>query len=233
MEEGKMRQEEIAENIDKVRENIAQACARAGRDPREVTLIAVTKTVSAQTAALAVDAGVRDIGENRVQEYRDKREKIGREINLHFIGQLQRNKVKYIVSDVSYIHSLDRLSLAEEISARAQKAGRTVNVLVEVGFDRSGERGGVLPDQLHEFVHQLQNYPQLNVCGLMCVAPLGYDEEETRGVFRTMRKMRDAFREEGLNMPHLSMGMSGDYQIAVEEGATFVRIGTTIFGARN
>ncbi len=227
-----MRQEEIVQNIEKVRENIAKACRKAGRDPKEVTLIAVTKTVSAETAMIAVDAGVCDIGENRVQEYRDKRDKIQREINLHFIGQLQRNKVKYIVSDVSYIHSLDRLSLAEEISARAQKAGRTVNVLVEVGFDHSGERGGVLPEQLHEFVYQLQEYPNLNVCGLMCVAPLGYDEEKTRGVFRTMRDMRDAFQKEGLHMPHLSMGMSGDYQIAVEEGATFVRIGTTIFGAR-
>ncbi len=228
-----MTQEQIILNIQEVKKKIAQACQRVGRSPEEVTLIAVTKTVSAETAKIAVDAGIRDIGENRVQEYRDKRDKIGEEINLHFIGQLQRNKVKYIVSDVSYIHSLDRISLAEEIEARAQKIGRTIHVLVEVGFDHSGERGGVLPQDVHDFVYQLKEFPHLDVCGLMCVAPFGCDETETREVFRCMRQMRDQFQSEGLSMPHLSMGMSGDYQIAVEEGATFVRVGTTIFGARN
>ncbi len=224
--------EQIAHNIACVKKKIQAAAARAGRDENEVTLIAVTKTVDAQTASYAVDAGVRNVGENRVQEYRDKREKLDSQINVHFIGQLQRNKVKYIVSDVAYIHSVDRLSLAQEIARRAEQANRPVNVLIEVAFDADENRGGVAPEALHKLAFAVQALPRLNLCGLMCVAPLGATAQQTRDCFASLRHMRDALVREGLHLPHLSMGMSGDYEIAVEEGATFVRVGTSIFGPR-
>ena len=227
-----MTQEQIRENIETVRETIARAADRAGRDPKDVTLIAVTKTVSAETAAMAVNCGVRDVGENRVQEYRDKRENLPPEINVHFIGQLQRNKVKYIVSDVAFIHSVDRLSLAQEIERRAGAIDRPVNVLIEVAFDTDEDRGGVMPQDLFPLAMQIAAMPHLNLCGLMCVAPLGADREETRACFAALSDMRKDLVRRGLHLPYLSMGMSGDYEIAVEEGATFVRVGTSIFGRR-
>lgn len=223
---------QIVQNIASVREKIAAAAARAGRDEREITLIAVTKMVDAQTASYAVEAGVQDVGENRVQEYRDKREKLDSQINVHFIGQLQRNKVKYIVSDVAYIHSVDRLSLAQEIARRAGQENRRVNVLIEVAFDSDENRGGVAPEALRRLAFAVQALPRLNLCGLMCVAPLGATPQQTRDCFASLRRMRDTLEKEGLHLPHLSMGMSGDYEIAIEEGATFVRVGTSIFGPR-
>lgn len=229
-----MTQQQITENVARVREKIAAAAERVGRDASDVTLIAVTKTVSADTAAMAAHAGVRDVGENRAQEYLDKREKLDKEINVHFIGQLQRNKVKYIVSDVSFIHSVDRLSLAQEIARRAEAIGRRVNVLIEVAFDTDENRGGVDAQQLEVLAQQLCEMPQLQLCGLMCVAPVGCTQDQTRACFRSLRLMRDKLEERlGIRLPHLSMGMSADYQIAVEEGATFVRVGTDIFGRRD
>ena len=223
----------IEENIRDVEAKIAAACARVGRDPSEVTLIAVTKTVKPETAQLAVDAGIKNVGENRVQEYRNKRENLDPQINVHFIGQLQRNKVKYIVSDVACIHSVDRLSLAQEISRRAQGANVSVRVLIQVGFDDDENRGGVAPEELPLLARQIEDMPGLELCGLMCVAPVDADAQQTRAVFRQLRLLREELSQMlGRKLEHLSMGMSGDYQMAVEEGATFVRVGTTIFGAR-
>ncbi len=223
----------IEENIRDVEAKIAAACERVGRDPSEVTLIAVTKTVKPETAQLAVDAGIQNVGENRVQEYRNKRENLDPQINVHFIGQLQRNKVKYIVSDVACIHSVDRLSLAQEISRRAQGANVSVRVLIQVGFDDDENRGGVAPAELPALARQIEDMPGLELCGLMCVAPVDADAQQTRAVFRQLRVLRDELSQMlGRKLEHLSMGMSGDYEMAVEEGATFVRVGTTIFGAR-
>lgn len=223
----------IEENIRDVEAKIAAACSRVGRDPSEVTLIAVTKTVKPETAQLAVDAGIKNVGENRVQEYRNKRENLDPQINVHFIGQLQRNKVKYIVSDVACIHSVDRLSLAQEISRRAQGANVSVRVLIQVGFDDDENRGGVAPEDLPALARQIEDMPGLELCGLMCVAPVDADAQQTRAVFRQLRLLRDELSQMlGRKLEHLSMGMSGDYEMAVEEGATFVRVGTTIFGAR-
>ncbi len=224
----------IEQNIRSVQAKIEAACKRVGRDPGEVTLIAVTKTVSAETARLAIDAGLRDVGENRVQEYQNKRDHLDSQINVHFIGQLQRNKVKYIVSDVAYIHSVDRLSLVQEIQRRAQGVQACVRVLIQVGFDDDENRGGVSPAQLGDLARQIEDMPNLELCGLMCVAPLDADEDQTRDCFRKLRLLRDKLSEDlARPLAHLSMGMSGDYEMAVEEGATFVRVGTTIFGARN
>ncbi|MBP3371116.1 MAG: YggS family pyridoxal phosphate-dependent enzyme [Clostridia bacterium] len=227
-------QTSIAENIQSVWNKIDAACKRAGRDASEVTLIAVTKTVSAQTAQLAIDAGICDIGENRVQEYQNKVNHIDSQINVHFIGQLQRNKVKYIVSDVACIHSVDRLSLAQEIQRRAQGVGRCIDVLIQVGFDDDENRGGVKEAELFDLACQIEKMENLHLCGLMCVAPVNADEGQTRACFRQLRILRDKLSAQlGRTLPHLSMGMSCDYELAVEEGATFVRVGTTIFGARN
>ncbi len=219
---------EIAKNLKSVNEKIKAACDKAGRDFADVTLVAVSKTKPNEMLMEAYEEGVRDFGENHVQELVGKMNTLPTDIRWHMIGHLQTNKVKYIVGRVYMIHSVDTLKLAKEISKEAQKKGVTVPVTVEVNI--AGEEskfGGTLSDG-EELVKEVSKLPGIEVKGLMCVAPYTENPEDNRGYFKSLKAMADK-----LSLKELSMGMSGDYEVAVEEGATLVRVGSSIFGARN
>jgi len=228
--------ETIARNLAEVRRRIAAAAARAGRDPAAVGLVAVTKDVPLDAVAAAVASGVTDIGENRYQEARSKIAALaGRPVRWHFIGHLQRNKVKYVVECFNIIHSLDSLELAVEIDRRAQAtsgAGR-VPVLVEVNVGGEATKFGVAPEGAVELVLRAAALPGLDVQGLMTIAPQAGDPEAARLHFRRLRLLAAAVPGAGGPvLRHLSMGMSDDFEVAVEEGATLVRVGRAVFGAR-
>lgn len=225
----------IQENLSYVKQNIADACARAGRDTSEVTLIAVSKTKPVEMLWEAYRAGVRDFGENRALELLDKYEALPKDIRWHMIGHLQRNKVKYLVGRVYLIHSVDSLRLAQEIQKEAEKRQVQADILVEVNV--AGEEskfGGSLEDTL-QLVQEIALLPSVHIKGLMTVAPYVQDPEENRRIFRNLKQLAvDIEREsiDNVSMNVLSMGMTGDYQVAVEEGAAYVRVGTGIFGDR-
>jgi len=227
--------ENFAENLDRIRARIAAAAERAGRDPARVTLIAVTKNVDIATVQQAVAAGVTDIGENRVQEARAKFPMLPAGVRRHMIGHLQTNKVKQCLELFDVIHSLDRLPLAEAISRRAQALGKVVPVLVQVNVAGEETKHGLAPGEVLDFVRTVAGLPGLAVKGLMTIAPLVDDPEEARPVFRELRCLADAVADAGIpgvSMEWLSMGMSNDFEVAVEEGSTMVRIGTSLFGPR-
>lgn len=225
----------IRENLSYVKQNIADACARSGRDVGEVTLIAVSKTKPVEMLWEAYRAGVRDFGENRALELLDKYEALPKDIRWHMIGHLQRNKVKYLVGRVYLIHSVDSLRLAQEIQKEAEKKQVQADILVEVNV--AGEEskfGGSLEDTL-QLVQEIALLPSVHIKGLMTVAPYVQNPEENRRIFRNLKQLAvDIEREsiDNVSMNVLSMGMTGDYQVAVEEGAAYVRVGTGIFGDR-
>ena len=228
----------IKENLKQVEENINAACQRAGRDPKEVTLIAVSKTKPVSMIEEAIDYGIKDFGENKVQEMCDKIEKISKKLNWHLIGHLQRNKVKYIVDKACLIHSVDSLRLAQQIDSEAKKENVICNILIEVNIAGEESKFGVSKDQVKELLEEIKELTNVHVKGLMTIAPYVEDAEENRGYFREMNKLFIDMRQENadndnIDMEILSMGMTGDYQVAIEEGATMVRVGTGIFGARN
>ncbi|MEE0347880.1 MAG: YggS family pyridoxal phosphate-dependent enzyme [Lachnospiraceae bacterium] len=228
----------IKENLKQVEENINAACQRAGRDPKEVTLIAVSKTKPVSMIEEAIDYGIKDFGENKVQEMCDKIEKISNKLNWHLIGHLQRNKVKYIVDKACLIHSVDSLRLAQQIDSEAKKENVICNILIEVNIAGEESKFGVSKDQVKELLEEIKELTNVHVKGLMTIAPYVEDAEENRGYFREMNKLFIDMRQENadndnIDMEILSMGMTGDYQVAIEEGATMVRVGTGIFGARN
>jgi len=226
---------EVAENIRIVREKIAAAALRVGRDPSEVKLMGVTKTVDDERIIESIRAGIDIIGENYVQEAKRKIEKMGRSLPWHLIGHLQTNKAKYAVKFFDMIHSVDRIALAQELSRRAGMINTEVNILIEVNVSGEGSKEGVAPEQAIAFVRDVAQVPNLKIRGLMTMAPWFDDQEQARPYFRRLRELRDAIARAdmtGVEMRELSMGMSGDYEVAVEEGATIVRIGTKIFGAR-
>jgi len=229
--------EELARNLQIVRENIEKACQRAGRGPNCVKLLGATKTKPPQVLRWAYELGLRVFGENRVQEFLQKWEELrDLPIEWHFIGRLQSNKVKYIIDKVVLIHSVDRTSLVDELQKRATKKGiEKVPVLLEVNVGGEETKGGVEPEntpQLLEYI--LKNAPSLEVKGLMTIPPYRENPEEVRPYFVRLRELRDQLeREFGLKLPELSMGMSHDYPVAIEEGATIVRVGSAIFGERN
>ena len=226
----------LKENLAEVQSRVEQACKRAGRDVTEVTLIAVSKTKPVTDLQEIYNAGVRDFGENKVQEMCDKMEKMPKDINWHMIGHLQRNKVKYIVGNVALIHSVDSYRLAEEINIQAKKKGIVVPILVEVNIADETTKFGVSKEDAMELVRQIASLEALSIKGLMTIAPYVEDPEENRPVFRQLKKLSvdiDAKNINNVNMSVLSMGMTGDYQVAVQEGATMVRVGTGIFGERN
>ena len=228
----------IKENLKQVEENINAACQRAGRDPKEVTLIAVSKTKPVSMIEEAIDYGIKDFGENKVQEMCDKIEKISNKLNWHLIGHLQRNKVKYIVDKARLIHSVDSLRLAQQIDSEAKKENVICNILIEVNIAGEESKFGVSKDQVKELLEEIKELTNVHVKGLMTIAPYVEDAEENRGYFREMNKLFIDMRQENadndnIDMEILSMGMTGDYQVAIEEGATMVRVGTGIFGARN
>jgi pyridoxal phosphate enzyme (YggS family) len=218
---------DIRANLGRVQEAVARACARAGRSPDQVLLIAVSKTVDVERIRLAVAAGVAALGENRVQEAREKIEALGRPVPWHLIGSLQTNKAKEAARLFDWIHSVDRPELAHELSRRAEGAGRTLNVLLQVNLGDEPQKGGVAPAELKPLHDATAGLPGLHVRGLMAIPPAAPTAAATRPHFRTLRELRD-----GLGLEHLSMGMSADYEVAIEEGATMVRVGTAIFGPR-
>lgn len=227
----------IAENLENIRERIEKAVNRAGRSREEIKLLAATKEVDPERIIEAARCGVDTFGENYAQELRDKHDvvekAVGEKIKWHFIGRLQKNKVKYILDRAELIHSLDSLSVAEEINKRAEKLGLKVSVLPEVNTGEEDAKGGIRPDQVESFLAELKRFPHIIVEGLMTMPPLFEDPEMARPYFVELRKLRDKLNSGFPDLKELSMGMSGDFEIAIEEGATIVRIGTAIFGARS
>lgn len=225
----------IKDNLQTVQDNIDKAAVRAGRDSGDVTLIAVSKTKPVEMLREAYDAGIRDFGENKVQEIVEKYPLLPKDIRWHLIGHLQTNKVKYIIDKVCMIHSVDSLKLATEISKQAVKAGVTMDILIEVNVAEEDSKFGVSLKDAAGLCKEISTLPGIQVRGLMTVAPFVDDPEQNRPVFCALRQLLvdiDGKNIDNITMECLSMGMSGDYQVAVEEGATFVRVGTYIFGAR-
>lgn len=226
----------VAQNLALVSQKLEQACRRAERDPKEVTLIAVSKTKPLPLLQEAYDAGCRDFGENKVQELVDKIEAMPKDIRWHMIGHLQRNKVKYIIGKVFLIHSVDSLRLAEEISRESEKKQVTTSILVEVNVAQEASKFGLLSaDAVADLITQIAALPHIAVKGLMTIAPYTENAEENRQYFQALKQLSvDIMRKniDNVSMDVLSMGMTGDYEVAAEEGATCVRVGTGIFGER-
>ena len=226
----------VCENYLAVEEKVKEACRRAGRSRDEVTLIAVSKTKPMSMIEELLPLGVVDFGENKVQELTAKEEALPSHIRWHMIGHLQRNKVKYIVDKAFLIHSVDSLRLAEAISQEAGKKNVTANILIEVNVAGEDSKFGVRPEETAALAEAISKLPNISVKGLMTIAPFVENAEENREVFRNLRKLSVDIEEKKFNnvtMAVLSMGMSGDYEVAIEEGATMVRVGTGIFGERD
>lgn len=226
----------LKENLAFVEKEIQAACRRSGRDREEVTLIAVSKTKPVSELREAYDLGVRVFGENKVQELADKYDELPKDIHWHMIGHLQRNKVKYIIDKVDLIHSVDSIRLAETIEKEAAKRNIQVNILIEVNVAGEESKFGVSPSELPEFVEEVAKFPHIQVQGLMTIAPFVEDSEENRAIFERLRKLSVDIKDkkvDNITMRVLSMGMTNDYSVAVEEGATMIRVGTGIFGARD
>lgn len=221
-----MSTENIRANVERVRERIARAAERAGRRADEILLIGVSKTVDVDRIRKGIEAGLPALGENRVQEAKAKVATLGRPVPWHLIGHLQTNKVKDAVALFDAVHSLDRWPLAEEIERRAAAAGRTLDALLEVNVGAETAKSGLAPDDVPAMLERLATLSRIRVRGLMAIPPVG-TPEEARQWFRALRKLAEAH-----GLTDLSMGMSADYEVAIEEGATMVRVGTAIFGAR-
>lgn len=227
----------IADNVLRVFENIARAAAESGRNPEDITLVAATKMNSAERVQEAIAAGVRVCGENRVQEFLEKNAAGAYEgSRKHFIGRLQKNKVKYLVGEVELIHSADSAELLETIARRAEKLGVVQDVLLEINIGDEASKGGILPDELDTLLEKASVLPSIRVRGLMAIPPVCADPEENRPYFRRMHQLFVDIRAkkyDNVFMDFLSMGMSADYEVAISEGANIVRVGTGIFGARD
>ncbi len=225
----------IHENLKQVETNILEACKRAGRSPEEVTLIAVSKTKPMELIRVAMDYGMTHFGENKVQELCDKTEVIQFPLNWHMIGHLQRNKVKYIVDKVSLIHSVDSYRLAEQIHLEAAKKNIVVPILLEVNVAEEDSKFGLRMEEVLPFVQEVSKLKNIQTKGLMTIAPFTQHPEENRRYFKELRKLYVDIKSKNIDnviMEELSMGMTGDYEVAIEEGATLVRVGTGIFGER-
>lgn len=223
----------VRENLAKINKTIEQACENCGRSKEEISIIAVTKYVSIERAREALDAGIKDLGENRKEGLLEKFEEIGSDARWHFIGSLQSRKVKDVIDQVSMIHSLDRKSLAKEINKRASAP---VDCFVQVNISQEESKHGLGIEEVEDFIDMVKAYENVRIVGLMTMAPHTDDEEQLRGIFRQLRAARDRIRDK--HVPHapcefLSMGMSNDYSIAIEEGATHIRIGSSLVGDQN
>lgn len=226
----------LAENLIKVEEQIAVSCEKAGRDPSEVTLVAVSKTKPVELLLQAYQAGARVFGENKVQEIVDKYPQMPYDVEWHMIGHLQRNKVKYIIDKVKMIHSVDSLRLAQTIEQEGAKHGICMPVLIEVNVAEEESKFGLKMSEVEPLLREISDFSHVKVMGLMTIAPFVEDPEENRQVFRQLKKLSVDIAAKNINnitMSVLSMGMTGDYTVAVQEGATMVRVGTGIFGERN
>ena len=226
----------IKENLSQIQENIRKACEKSGRDPEEITLIAVSKTKPIPMLEEAYEAGSRDFGENKVQEIMDKYPALPKDIRWHMIGHLQRNKVKYIVDKVRLIHSVDSLRLAEEINLQSEKHQVETDILIEINIAQEESKFGVSKTEVIKLIEEAARLPYIHIKGLMAVAPFTENPEDNRKYFKEIRELSVDIMEKNIdnvNMSVLSMGMTGDYMVAIEEGATMVRVGTGIFGERN
>lgn len=226
----------IQENLAEVEKRIEKACKRAGRDRSEVTLIAVSKTKPVEDVREAMNYGIVEFGENKVQEIMDKYEAIPEKLNWHMIGHLQRNKVKYIVDKVCLIHSVDSYRLALQISQEAQKKDTICPILIEVNVAKEDTKYGITAEETEAFVREIAQLPNVKIKGLMTIAPFVENPEENRIHFRALKNLLVDIKRKNIDnvdMEILSMGMTGDYEVAIEEGATMVRVGTGIFGKRN
>ncbi len=226
----------IKDNISNVNTRIDKACERSGRDRSRATLIAVSKTKPVDMLKEAYDTGIRDFGENKVQEIMDKYDKLPKDIRWHMIGHLQTNKVKYIADKIYMIHSVDSYKLASEISKYALKAGRVIPVLIEVNVADEESKFGVTFDNAESLIRQIAPLEGIKVTGLMAIAPYTTNPEENREYFARLRQLSVDITSkniDNISMSVLSMGMTGDYEVAIEEGSTYVRVGTGIFGERN
>jgi len=232
-----MKATRLIDTVSTIYKRITNAAMRAGRNPEEVKLIAVTKTVTVLQIKEAIDAGLRTFGENRVQEAKAKIEELSAgwtmpSVSWHLIGHLQKNKAKYSVRLFDLIHSLDSAELAEELNSQAEKIGRVQEVLLEVKLSPEETKHGVARAELLQFLKMAQALKHLRIRGLMTIPPFFEHPEEARPYFRKLRELRDEAGSAGHPLPELSMGMSNDFEVAIEEGATMVRIGTAIFGER-
>ena len=226
----------VAENLAQVQKNINESCNKINRDPNEVTLIAVSKTKPVEMLKEAYDAGARVFGENKVQEIVDKYPQLPEDIQWHMIGHLQRNKVKYIIDKVELIHSVDSLHLAKQIEKEAVKKGVDAQILVQVNIAQEDTKFGIDGPEVMSLVEEISKFPHIHIRGLMTSAPFVANPEENRCYFKKLHQLFIDIREKNIDnvsMDILSMGMTNDYEVAIEEGATMVRVGTGIFGARN
>lgn len=226
----------IKQNIDEILKEIELTCKKTGRDSKDITVIAVSKTVDSMRAKEAVEAGIINLGENRVQELIKKYEELqDTDVKWHMIGHLQKNKVKYIIDKTVLIHSLESIDLAEEINKRAIKNSLTANVLIELNIGEEESKFGVSEEYVYDFVKSMEQFENIKVLGLMTVAPFCENPEDVRWVFKKMKNIYDKISTLNLKnteMKYLSMGMTNDFEIAIEEGSNIIRIGTAIFGAR-
>ena len=226
----------LQENYREVEAKVRQAAERAGRDPEEITLIAVSKTKPLSDIEELIRIGVTEFGENKPQELRDKFEQVSQPVHFHQIGHLQTNKVKYIIDKAVLIHSVDSMHLAEQIQKEAEKRGLTAEVLIEVNAAEEETKFGVTVEEAPSLVSEISTLPNIKIRGLMTIAPFVDDPEENRPVFRRMKQLLLDIKSQkidNVDMNVLSMGMTNDFEVAIEEGATMVRVGTAIFGARD
>lgn len=226
----------IKENIAYVRQMKDEAAARSGRNGDDVLLVAVTKLHSVEEINEAIDCGITDIGENKVQEIMDKYDRV-KPVKWHLIGHLQTNKVKYIIDKVSMIHSVDSLKLAQEIDKRAKQHDLTMDILIQVNSAQEESKFGITTEETGDMIKEiLENCPNVRIKGLMCIAPFEENPEDARVYFAEVKKLYDEYEKiqhPNLDFKYLSMGMSGDFHVAIEEGSNLIRVGTTIFGARD
>lgn len=225
----------IKENLEEVREKIRQACQRSGRREEDVTLISVSKTKPVEMLKEAYEAGSRDFGENRVQEIMEKYGQMPEDVRWHMIGHLQKNKVRQVIDKAVLIHSVDTVELAEQIGKDAAKRDLTVDILLEVNVAEEESKFGFRTEEVEAAVMKIKEFPHVHIKGLMTIAPFVSNSEDNREVFKKLYQLYVDIRSKNIdnvNMSVLSMGMTGDYEVAVEEGATMIRVGTGIFGAR-
>ncbi len=216
-----------------IQQQINETCKKIGRNPEDITLIAVTKSVSSKRAQTLVDLGVKDLGENRLEGLLDKQENIQEKVNWHFIGNLQTRKVKELIHKIDCLHSLDRMSLVKEVNKRASEP---LKCFVQINVSGEESKSGITPEEADTFFEQLAEYENVHVIGLMTMAPNTEDESEIRSVFRSLREVRDKITAKQLPYApctQLSMGMSNDFMIAIEEGATHIRVGTALVGSES
>ncbi|CEH35469.1 YggS family pyridoxal phosphate-dependent enzyme [Romboutsia lituseburensis] len=227
----------IKENLNYIRNNIKKSTEKSSRKENDVMLLAVTKTVDVDAIQEVIDNGITNVGENKPQELARKYDVLGDKVNWHLIGSLQTNKVKYIIDKVYMIHSLDREVLCEEIQKRAEKINRTINCLVQVNISKEESKHGLDKEDVLSFIENVsKKYKNIRIRGLMTMAPFTEDEKTVRSVFKGLKDLSINIEQKNIpnvSMEYLSMGMSNDYEIAIEEGSTIVRVGTSIFGERN